>query len=223
MPRCLAAFCAGAVALHGLPALPPPAAACGLLLLALLLASGRPVLAAACAGFALGQLAAAQALAGDLPCARDKEAVELVARIREPPLEREGRTDFDAEVVRPSAGLPRRVRLAWYDADRLPATGEWVPAPPVDGTFVCNVGDVLERVSGGRWRSTPHRVTTTAAGDRLSFPFFLDPSWDAAIPDAGGTPVDRWDGQDLYAVRGTYGDYLLTKVARVFPELWSKQ
>jgi competence protein ComEC len=123
MPRCLVAFCAGAVALHGLPALPPPAAACGFLLLALLCRSRRPVLAAACIGFAFAQLAAAQALAWDWPCARDKEAVELVARIREPPLEREGRTDFDAEVLHP-AGLPRRVRLAWYDADRLPATGE---------------------------------------------------------------------------------------------------
>lgn len=102
---------------------------------------------------------------------------------------------------------------------RLPSTGEWVPAPPVPGSFVCNVGDVLERLSGGRWRSTPHRVRNTAAADRFSFPFFFDPSWDAPLPDAGGTPVPRWDGQDLYAVRGTYGDYLLGKVARVFPDL----
>ena len=103
---------------------------------------------------------------------------------------------------------------------RLPATGEWVDAPPVDGAFVCNVGDVLERVSGGRWRSTPHRVRNTTGADRYSFPFFFDPSWDAAIPDAGGTPIERWDGQDLYAVRGTYGDYLLSKVAKVFPDLF---
>ncbi len=103
---------------------------------------------------------------------------------------------------------------------RLPSSGAWVEAPPVEGSFVCNVGDVLERTSGGRWRSTPHRVRNTSGGDRLSFPFFLDPSWDAAIPDAGGTPVERWDGQDLYAIEGTYGDYLLSKVRRVFPELW---
>ena len=102
---------------------------------------------------------------------------------------------------------------------RLPSTGEWIEAPPIEGSFVGNVGDVLERLSGGRWRSTPHRVRNTSGADRLSFPFFFDPSWDAQIPDVGGAPVPRWDGQDLYAVRGSYGDYLLSKVVKVFPDL----
>jgi hypothetical protein len=29
----------------------------------------------------------------------------------------------------------------------------------------------------------------------------------------------RWDGTDLTTVSGTYGDYLLKKVSKVFPEL----
>ena len=29
----------------------------------------------------------------------------------------------------------------------------------------------------------------------------------------------RWDGQDLRAFTGTYGDYLLGKVSKVFPQL----
>ena len=33
------------------------------------------------------------------------------------------------------------------------------------------------------------------------------------------TPADRWDGADLSAFTGTYGDYLMSKVAKVFPEL----
>jgi len=99
------------------------------------------------------------------------------------------------------------------------AAGAWVAAPPVLGSFVCNVGDMLERLTGGRWRSTPHRVRNTGDGDRLSFPFFFDPAWDAPVPAVAGTPVERWDGQDLYAVRGSYGDYLLSKVAKVFPNL----
>ena len=33
----------------------------------------------------------------------------------------------------------------------------------------------------------------------------------------GGQP--RWDGQNLQAYRGTYGDYLLGKVSKVFPQL----
>jgi hypothetical protein len=38
-----------------------------------------------------------------------------------------------------------------------------------------------------------------------------------AVAGEGGRP--RWDGQDLRAFAGTYGDYLLGKVAKVFPQL----
>ncbi|GME51075.1 hypothetical protein GTA08_BOTSDO04024 [Neofusicoccum parvum] len=36
--------------------------------------------------------------------------------------------------------------------------GTFRPAPPVDGTLLVNVGDLLERWSNGRWKSTVHRV-----------------------------------------------------------------
>jgi hypothetical protein len=35
----------------------------------------------------------------------------------------------------------------------------------------------------------------------------------------GNAGVPRWDGADLQAFTGTYGDYLLGKVSKVFPEL----
>ena len=80
----------------------------------------------------------------------------------------------------------------------------WIDAPPLEGSFVCNLGDMLERMTGGRYRSTPHRVRNTSGASRLSFPFFFDPGWDAVIDEATG---------------GTYGEYVLSKVARVFPDL----
>ena len=118
--------------------------------------------------------------------------------------------------------------LAQDDAGGLEVRtrGGWIDAPPVAGSFVCNIGDMLDRMTGGRYRSTPHRVRNTSGRSRLSFPFFFDPAFDArgrADRRLRGPPPDdaaeRWDGASVHAWRGTYGDYLLAKVARVFPEL----
>ena len=97
----------------------------------------------------------------------------------------------------------------------------WIDAPPIDGSFVCNIGDMLERITGGAYRSTPHRVRNASDVGRLSFPFFFDPSWDAVVPVPEGSfgSVERWDGTDVLSWEGTYGEYLVGKVSKVFPEL----
>jgi len=102
----------------------------------------------------------------------------------------------------------------------------WISVPPIPGAFVVNLGDMLERMTSGAYRSTPHRVRNTSDRDRLSFPLFVDPAWDAAVvpvPMAGTSPppdaANRWDGQSVHEWSGTYGDYLWTKVGRVFPQL----
>lgn len=103
----------------------------------------------------------------------------------------------------------------------------WVTVPPRPGAFVCNLGDMLERLTRGRYRSTPHRVRNDGDTDRLSIPFFFDPAWDAEvvpIPLEGAPPAarrPRWDGAGLEAFEGTYGEYLLAKVRRVFPDLFA--
>jgi isopenicillin N synthase-like dioxygenase len=102
----------------------------------------------------------------------------------------------------------------------------WIDAPPIPDSFVCNIGDMLERMTLGLYRSTPHRVRNTSTRDRLSFPFFFDPGFDAQVhpipglePDRAHDPRERWDHTSVHEFRGTYGDYLLAKVARVFPDL----
>ena len=62
-------------------------------------------------------------------------------------------------------------------------------------------------------------------GLMVAFPLFLDPGWDVEVPivpglGAGATDAAaRWDGQAVTAWDGTYGSYVLDKVAKVFPEL----
>ncbi len=102
----------------------------------------------------------------------------------------------------------------------------WIDVPGDREIIICNLGDMLDRMTQGRYRSTPHRVRNATNHDRISLPFFYDPSWDAevaAIPLSGDVPTDdqrtRWDGTSLRKLSGTYGDYLTAKVVKVFPEL----
>jgi isopenicillin N synthase-like dioxygenase len=82
-------------------------------------------------------------------------------------------------------------------------------------------------MTGGLYRSTPHRAKNPASLDRLSFPFFFDPDFNAEVEPiplnhSAGISDDReqrWDSESVHEFRGTYGEYLLKKVGRVFPEL----
>lgn len=110
-------------------------------------------------------------------------------------------------------GLQVRARDGWLD----------VPADP--DLLVCNLGDMLERMTGGLFRSTLHRVRNASDRGRLSFPFFFDPAFDARIAPLEGLTVEpddpaaRWDGRGVHGFVGTYGEYLVDKVSRVFPDL----
>jgi isopenicillin N synthase-like dioxygenase len=118
--------------------------------------------------------------------------------------------------------------ILWQDdvgGLQVKTPGGWVDAPPVPGSFVCNIGDMLDRMTRGLYRSTPHRVALNTSGrDRVSMPFFFDPNFVARVAPIEGIEratcgPDRWDGADIHAFEGTYGDYLLAKVSKVFPEL----
>ena len=68
---------------------------------------------------------------------------------------------------------------ASYERRFLP-DGAWQPAPPVHGAALVNTGDLMERWTNGRFRSTVHRVRPiSGARDRHSIALFVDP--DAAV------------------------------------------
>ena len=104
----------------------------------------------------------------------------------------------------------------------------WLDVPAEPDVFVVNIGDMLDRLTLGRYRSTAHRVKNSSGRERMSYPFFIDPSWDATVaplPLDGTPPSDdaarRWDGTSVQAWTGTYGDYLTAKVSKVFPALFA--
>ncbi len=59
----------------------------------------------------------------------------------------------------------------------LTRQGEWLAVAPPPGALVVNIGDMLERLTNGRLRSTKHRVVNpsgeAARRARYSMPFFL--------------------------------------------------
>ena len=59
--------------------------------------------------------------------------------------------------------------------------GEWIDVPPIEGSLICNIGDLLERWTNGRLKSTAHRVLNTSGKQRFSIPVFFDPNSDAWI------------------------------------------
>ena len=59
--------------------------------------------------------------------------------------------------------------------------GEWVSAPPVEDTFIINIGDLVQTLTNDRYTSTMHRVVNTTGRERYSIPFFIDLDFDAVV------------------------------------------
>ena len=86
--------------------------------------------------------------------------------------------------------------------------GAWRAAPPLEGTLVVNIGDLLARWSNDRFRSTLHRVVNRSGRRRLSIPVFYDPDSDAVIdPRDMGLPPGEAPRYDAIAA----GDYILSR------------
>lgn len=67
--------------------------------------------------------------------------------------------------------------------------GIWLAAPPLPGTFIVNLGDMMPRWTNGLYRSSLHRVRNTLSGGaaRYSIPFFYEPDYLARIEAVPGT------------------------------------
>ena len=72
--------------------------------------------------------------------------------------------------------------------------GSWMPVKALAGQLVVNVGDMLSLATGGRLRSTPHRVVNPAdpvarGVSRYSMPFFVHPRSEVVLSQDAATPI----------------------------------
>ena len=105
------------------------------------------------------------------------------------------------------------VTLLWQDEvgglEVLHRSGEWVSAPPIPGTLVINIGDLLHRWSNDRYLSSQHRVTNRSGRERLSIATFYDPDFTALVDPADlGLPP----GTTARHPPVTAGDYIMGRI-----------
>ena len=91
-------------------------------------------------------------------------------------------------------------------------TGEWAAMPPIPGTLVVNIGDLLERWSNRRYHSTVHRVINSSGRERLSLVLAYDPNFETVVDPRAFCVEDETPRDEPI----TCGDYLLWRFRKAF-------
>lgn len=96
----------------------------------------------------------------------------------------------------------------------LNGAGEWIDVPPVPGTFVVNIGDMLELWTNGAFVATSHRVRKVKE-ERYSFPLFFNVDYHTEVrPLPQFAPRDDRPRRPLRA-----GEHLFAQTAQSFAYL----
>ncbi len=97
----------------------------------------------------------------------------------------------------------------------LSLDNEWIDAPPIDGAFYFNIGDMFEAWTGGLLVATAHRVVDSGA-ERFSLPYFAATNYETVIQPMA---IPRFDQRDYPPI--VAGDHLMSQLLRDFPYLRS--
>lgn len=85
--------------------------------------------------------------------------------------------------------------------------GQWHFIPPIPGTFVINIGDMIQVWSNDEYKAPLHRVQANGSYERYSAPFFYNPAYEADVKPLN---VEKEDA--LYNIVN-WGDFRMKRFA----------
>lgn len=111
-------------------------------------------------------------------------------------------------------------------------SGNWIEvSAPSHGKYsiIVNLGDMLQKLTQGLYRSTPHKVVIKNDKQRISLPFFYDPSWSLIVNDYL-IPLSEKKLQkikdenrqisDFESWNKSHYDYVKQKAIKSYPQLY---
>jgi len=86
---------------------------------------------------------------------------------------------------------------------------EWITVPPKAGTFVINIGDMMQVWTNDKYKAALHRVTSNATQERFSYPFFYNPSYatDVNALNTNEKPLYKTINWGFFRTQRAAGDY----------------
>jgi len=94
------------------------------------------------------------------------------------------------------------------------ADGQWISAPPIEGAFIVNLGEMLPVITNDRYKATMHRVLNNKSErTRYSCPTFLDPEYFYKVKCA--PTIFEHDGGAKYPEM-TAGEHLRAQFEKTF-------
>jgi isopenicillin N synthase-like dioxygenase len=114
------------------------------------------------------------------------------------------------------------VTILWQDSlgglEVMGKDGTWIAAPPLRGSFVINIGELMKRWTNGRFKATVHRVVHLQDKPRYSMPLFCNPNFRTIVDprDLGIADEDA-----LYPPIAS-GEFLLQRF-RATRKLWGAE
>ncbi|KAK1296677.1 1-aminocyclopropane-1-carboxylate oxidase [Acorus calamus] len=96
--------------------------------------------------------------------------------------------------------------------------GQWVDVPPMRHSIVINIGDQLEVITNGKYKSVVHRVVSQTDGNRMSIASFYNPGSDAVIfPAPTLIEKEEVEQSEVYP-KFVFEDYMKLYIRQKFQE-----